>query len=85
MENNQTERITIENRKRLSMTGVVAVNGFTEQAVKLSLNGAMMVINGKGIKITAFNKETGNLSCEGTITEIKYAEKKGNIVKRLFK
>lgn len=85
MDNNQIEKIMIENRKRLSMTGVISVNGYSEQTLKLSLTNTCIVINGKGIKITSFNKDTGNLSCEGEIGEIRYTEKKGNIIKRLFK
>lgn len=67
------------------MTGVETVDGFSEQSLKLTVNGNKVTVNGNGIKITAFNKATGNLSADGDFYEIKYGGKKPPLVKRLFK
>ena len=81
----EAEKLILEARKKLSMTGVETVDGFSEQSLKLTVSGNKVIICGENIKITAFNKSTGNLSAEGTFTEIKYNHKKTPFIKRLFK
>ncbi len=87
MPNNQTEidKVLIEGRKKLSMTGVDSVDGFTEQMLNLTVNGSKVKVSGENIKITAYNKEQGILNAEGVFNEIKYNAKKVPLVKRLFK
>lgn len=87
MQNNviEPDKLILDGRKKLSMTGVQTVDGFSEQSLKLTISGDRVVINGEGIKITAFNKATGNLSAEGVFNEVKYNFKKAPIIKRLFK
>ncbi len=85
--NQQTdlEKAVIEGRKKLSMTKVETVDGFTEQCLKLTVGGNKVTIMGEGIKITAFNKSTGTLNADGIFSEIKYNNKKAPLIKRLFK
>ena len=82
---NETEKVILEGRRKLSMTGVSAVDGFSEQCLKITASGNKVIINGENLKITAFNKNSGNLTAEGIITEFKYNHKKTPLVKRLFK
>ena len=79
------EKLSLDSKKFLSMTGVEAVDGFSEQSLKLTVAGSKVYISGENIKITAFNKSSGNLSAEGEFSEIKYNVKKLPIMKRLFK
>ncbi|HCH73710.1 MAG TPA: hypothetical protein DEV87_00805 [Clostridiales bacterium] len=79
------DRIELIGRKRLNMSGVETVDGFTENSLKLTVAGNKLFICGEKIKITAFNKATGALSADGVFTEIKYAAKKQPLIKRLFK
>ena len=87
MQNNviEQDKLILEGRKNFSMTGVQTVDGFSEQCLKLTVSGNKVFIGGENIKITAFNKNTGNLSAEGLVNEIKYSHKKQPILKRLFK
>ncbi len=87
MQNNvlEQDKLVLEDRKRLSMTGVQTVDGFSEQCLRLTVSGNKVIVNGENIKITSFNKSTGNLTAEGLVNEIKYAYKKQPIIKRLFK
>ncbi len=85
-QNNVVEqKLILEANKNLSMTGVETVDGFTEQSLKLTVAGSKMFIVGENIKITAFNKTSGNLTAEGEFFEIKYNRKKVPVIKRLFK
>ena len=79
------EKVILECRKHLTITGVESVDGFNEQCLKLTVMGSKMQILGENIKISAFNKVNGNLCAEGSIYEIKYFNKKQPIVKRIFK
>lgn len=81
----QTDQLSLEGRKRLSMTCVETVDGFSEQRLKLTVNGNKVQITGENIKITAFNKASGNLSAEGDFSDIVYNYKKAPLVKRIFK
>ena len=84
-ESNGFDKVVLDGRKRLSMTGVASVDGFTDAYLKLSINGSKVLILGENIKITAFNKSTGNLSADGTFNQIKYDVKKEPLFKRIFK
>lgn len=81
----QIDQLSLEGRKRLSMTCVETVDGFSEQRLKLTVNGNKVQITGENIKITAFNKASGNLSAEGDFSDIVYNYKKAPLVKRIFK
>lgn len=79
------EKLCIDARKRLTMTGVEQVDGYSESALKLTVNRTKVIIRGNGLKITAFNKATGNLSCDGEFSEVIYGGKKTPFIKRIFK
>lgn len=81
----ETDKLTLDARKKLSMTGITNVDGFSETSLKLSLEKTKVLIIGENIKITSYNKNTGSLTAEGLFSEIKYNHKKAPLVKRLFK
>ena len=87
MPNNQVEvdKVLIEGRKKLTMTVVDSVDGFTEQTLNLTISGSKVKVVGENIKITSFNKGTGILNADGVFNEIKYNTKKIPLAKRLFK
>ena len=81
----EVEKLCLESRKVLNLTAVQTVDGFTEQCLKLTINGNKVIISGEGIKISAFNKTTGNLTAEGNFTNIKFGGEKTKFMKRIFK
>ena len=85
MPDNDCEKLLIEGRKRLQMSAVDAVEGFSEQTLKLVVKGSRVVISGKNIKITAFNKQSGNLTADGDFADIKFGGEKQAVLKRIFK
>lgn len=84
---NQIENntLTLESQKKISMTGVDSVDGFSEQYINLTVSGKRVKITGENIKITSFNKQSGTLSADGLFFEIKYGSKKKPILKRILK
>ena len=81
----ETDKLILESRKHLSIGGVESVDAFSEQWLKLTVTGGKLTVGGENIKITAYNKSTGNLTAEGAFREIKYADKGQSIFKRVFK
>lgn len=79
------EKFTLEGRKRLTITGVNSVDGFSEKELKLTVNGTKVEIKGENIKITAYNNISGNFTADGKFMEIKFGAKKVPILKRIFK
>ncbi|MBR5191997.1 MAG: YabP/YqfC family sporulation protein [Clostridia bacterium] len=84
-ENINVEKVLIEGRKKLSVSNVESVDGFTSQWLKLTVSGSTLLVTGENIKITAFNKANGNLTADGNFLEVKYNHKKQPLLKRLFK
>ena len=85
MEKIESSKLVLEDRKILTMTGVQAVEGFSETFIKLTVSGVKVTILGQKLRITAYNKLAGNLSVDGLVNEIKYNCKKQPFIKRVFK
>ena len=81
----EIDKLVLDGRKRLSMTGVDAVDGFSNEYLKLSVYGSKFNVVGENIKITSYNKATGSLTADGNFFEIKYNKKKAPLIKRIFK
>ena len=79
------EKVCIENRKHLLMTGLRSVDGFSERTINITLNSGKAEIVGENIKITSYDQNKGVLSADGTINQIKYTTQKQPLVRRLFK
>lgn len=76
--------LTIEQQKKITMTGVDSVDGFSESEIKLTVGGKKVTIFGTQLKVLAFSRGSGNLSASGEVTCVKYGAK-GKLLQRLFK
>lgn len=87
MEENVQERqesALIEQQKKITMTGVAGVDGFTPREIRLTLESGRAVIAGEGLKIVSFSKANGNFSAIGKIYGIRFFAKHEKLTKRLF-
>ncbi len=78
----------LENRKLLTLTGVRDVAGFDEQKVMLTTELGDLTVKGSSLHIESFSHETGELSLDGSIDSLIYAELKqpqGGFISRLFR
>ena len=85
MQNVEQNILQLDNQKKLTMSGVVSVDTFSPNQLKLSLEGKSVLVCGDNLKVVNFNKSQGNLLVEGIVFEIKYLNKKPAIIKRIFK
>lgn len=59
MEENSAQNVTIEQQKKITMTAVESVDGFTAQQITLTLSGGgRAIITGEGLKIIHFPNQT---------------------------
>ena len=84
MQENYQHSVSIEQRKKLSVSGVESVAAFSEVKIVLALGGGeRMQVAGSGLKITGFSKASGQFTAEGTILGVSYGGK--SFAAKLFK
>lgn len=79
--------LIMEDRSRISLTGVNEVYGFSETGVQLKTNMGALTIKGKNITISKLNTDTGELYVNGNISSVAYSKdkNKGKLLEGLFK
>lgn len=81
----------MDNRKRLTLTGIKDVVSFDLTQILLESTLGMIHIKGSDIKVTRLSLEKGEVDIEGTVDSIVYSdvkdygEKGKSILKRMFK
>ncbi len=78
----------LEDRKTLTLTGVKDVSGFDEQKVTLVTELGELSIKGSELRINDFSNDSGELSLEGNIDSLTYAEAKqaqGGFFSKIFR
>ncbi len=88
-QNESTQNIIVENRRRISVSGVEDVDSFDERDMILQTNLGTLSIKGEGLHINKFNVETGELIIDGDIDELiyhndGYYDKKSSLFSKIF-
>lgn len=78
--------LTLNQRSKLTMTGVTEVISFDELAVVLHTALGTLVVQGRDLQLKALSPEGGNVAIEGAISAMIYEEPKkpGGWLRRLF-
>jgi len=85
---NRAHSVIVDNRERISVTGVADVLSFNETEIELESDSGGMTIFGQNLHISKLNLEEGQLVVDGFIEGFEYAElagSKGGLFSRLFK
>lgn len=82
--------LTLENRKRLELTGVIEVISFNDEQIILNTNLGNLTIKGEELKMTKLDVQNGDIIITGKINAFIYSgvqSKQDNesIFKKLFK
>ena len=81
--------LIMENRKKLSVSGVEDVESFNEEEIVLHTDMGVLVIRGEQLHINKLSVEIGEVIIEGSIEGIEYVEarhgKGGSFLSRMFK
>ncbi len=79
-------KLTLNERRQLSMTGVSEVISFDDTAVILRTQLGTLNIHGKDLQLKTLSLEGGQVAVEGTVSALIYEEPRqsGGWVRRLF-
>lgn len=86
----QVHNLVMENRKRLVISGVKEVEGFTETEVSLYTEMGQLTVRGKNLHVSQVNTDTGELIMTGDlVNSLVYSDKPrrtpDNIITKLFR
>lgn len=71
--------LTIEQRKKITMTAVESVDAFSEERIRLTVCGSKVTIDGSNLKILSFSQGSGSFSAIGTVRAIKYGGERAKL------
>lgn len=79
-------RLTLEERKKLTMTGVTEVVSFDEESVVLKTALGTLMVQGRQLQLKTLTLDGGNVTVEGQIGALSYEEPRqaGSWRSRLF-
>ena len=85
--NAKSHNLILEDRSRLSVTGVEDVDSFDEQRIILKTARGALIVRGAELHIDKLSLEAGELAVSGLITDLGYEETApgGSLWSRLFK
>ena len=67
--------LNLEDRARLSVSGVEDVESFDETLVVMNTTAGDLIVRGTGLHIGRISLDVGQLSVEGSISELSYEDK----------
>ena len=83
------QNLILENREKLSVTGVVDIHSFDDELVLAQTDLGIITIKGDDLKMNKLNLENNELIVEGQISAIAYSDvvssKKSGFMDKLFK
>lgn len=71
---NIIQNIILENRKKLSISGVNDVLSFDDQVVIADTELGLLTVKGENIKITKLSLDTAEVIIEGEISNLSYSQ-----------
>lgn len=79
-------KLTLNERKKLTMTGVSEVISFEENTVILKTALGTLIIQGSQLQLKTLSVEGGQVDVEGAISALIYQEPRsgGGVLRRLF-
>lgn len=78
-------KLTLVERKSMTMTGVTEVISFDENAVVLKTGLGVLTVHGQGLQLKNLSVEGGQVAVEGTISAFVYEEPRGGGLRRLLR
>ena len=87
---NVIQNLILENRGKLSISGVIDVFSFDDQVVILETELGLLTVKGENIKINKLSIDTSEVIVEGKISSLAYSDKeieknKGSFISKIFK
>ena len=88
---NVVQNLILENRKKLSVSGVNDVLSFDDQVVMIETELGLLTVKGENIRINKLSIDTSEVIVEGEISYLAYSDKEmekqksGGLISKIFK
>ena len=87
---NIVQNLVLENRGKLSVSGVNDVLSFDDQVVMVDTELGLLTVKGENIRINKLSLDTAEVIVEGEIASLSYSQNKqekntGTILSKIFK
>lgn len=85
-----TQNLILENKEKLTITGIRDVLSFDDQIVILDTELGMLTVKGENIKINKLSIDSGDVILEGEINNLNYSKdnfdkKQSSLIGKIFK
>ncbi|WP_298846358.1 sporulation protein YabP [Clostridium sp.] len=82
--------LMLENRKKLTINGVIEVINFNENQILLNTDVGTMLVKGQGLKMNKLDVQNGDVIITGKVDSFVYTSekskvKKDSVIARLFR
>lgn len=90
MEEERKSSLSLEDRKKLKLSGVLEVVNFDDEKISLNTILGNLAIKGEGLKMNKLDVQNGDVIIMGYISSMIYSGKDGkkskeSIIKKIFK
>ena len=85
---NKRQKLVLEDRRLLCLSGVKEVEAFSDREVVLNTNLGKLSVKGEGLKINKLNVDTGDFSVNGHVVSMTYSkasQNSGSFFEKLFR
>ncbi len=87
---NVIQNIVLENREKLSISGVLDVLSFDDQIIILETELGLLHVKGENLRINKLSIDTSDVIVEGDVSSLNYSDKEadsktGSFLGKLFK
>lgn len=86
---NIMQNVILENRKKLTLTGIKDVLSFDDEIVVVESELGLLNIKGTDLRVNKISVETGDVIVDGTVRAIEYSDKdinsKQGLMSKIFK
>ena len=85
------QNLILENREKLSISGVLDVLSFDDQVVIVETELGLLTVKGDNLRINKLSIDTSEVIVEGDISSLKYSDSKtlekskGSLISKIFK
>jgi sporulation protein YabP len=74
----RVQNLVLENREKLSISGVIDVESFNDECVIVDTELGVLVIRGEDLHINKLNLDDSVLNIEGDIMSLEYSDREGS-------
>ena len=87
MDETNPHRLSLDQRSRLTVSGVDEVESFDESAIRMTTRGGDLLVRGRGLHIEKLSLDGGDLLVDGTVDALIYQEPEeaASFLSRLFR